>query len=825
MLIGLITNASAIPSPRKVLNLSQPDGSKVIGRMVGDEFFHYALSEDNYILLPDKNGFYTYAVSDSSGNLAPGKIIAKSLKSRSQDDSQFLKTISPNMSFSKDQQNSGIEKRIGRAILKNSRKNENRLRSTEETTDTYQTNDYPTTGTVKSVVILVNFSDVKFTTANAGTYFSDMQNKTGFNKGKHIGSVRDYYFFNSGEKFRPEFVVIGPVTLDNPMSYYGANDENGEDVHPAIMVMDACIKAASLVNFSQFDSDSNGYVDNVYVYYAGMGESDGGGAQTIWPHSWALSGESLTLTLNGKKIEDYACSSELQGDETISGIGTFAHEYGHILGLPDLYDSDYEVNGQSFDLGEWSIMAYGAYNANGAVPPALTIIERQLLDWITPMEINDVSLSLTLPPIDSSNIGYIIKTSNSGEYFLLENRQKRTGSWDEYILYHGLLIYHIDMRSNATTTIMYNKDEYTWTFNQLWYNNVINAISTHQCVDIEEADNLATILKGPNYAIYYQSVKGDPFPGSYNRKSFTDETTPSMKTWNGTSLDKPLTDITETDGNILFDFRGGSDFGIPPLALPAQNIEPYRFTATWSRVDNATGYYLDVFRMEPGENREMTKTYIAGYENLLVKDSFQIVDVSLDLTTYHYQVRATNGYQTTENSGEIVLTTPDGKPDIKPASGIGPFKFTANWNSFSWATGYYIDVYKVEITLTGDSVKTFVEGYENLFLTDSLLIISELDDQTIYQYRVRATNGVTTSRNSDFAELITPDATEIIAYVKDRTIYLKGIDHDSQIRLYDLARLIRETSETNILKVYSPGIYFAEVLINGQRKVIKLLVK
>jgi len=728
MLIGSYSYVLAMPAPKKVITLSQPDGSQLIGRMVGDEYFHYALSVDNYVLLPDKNGFYTYAVKDSIGNLKSGTILAKNPESRTEEDLKFLETISPQMHFSENQLNSVIERRISRAFVKNSRKNNEGLRSTENNTETNVTNQYPTTGTIKSIVILVNFSDESFKTENPGTFFSDMSNKKGFNHGKHIGSVKDYYTFNSGEKFSPEFVVIGPVTLDNPVIYYGANDGYGEDLRPARMVYDACMKASSLVDFSMFDADSDGYVDNIYVYYAGKGEADGGSANTIWPHSWVLSGENLTLTLNGKRIENYACSAELQGDESITGIGTFAHEYGHILGLVDTYDVDNETNGQSFDLGEWSLMAYGGYNADGAVPPSLTLIEKQMLGWSSPVELNDISLSLTLAPLDSSNLGYIIKTSNPGEYYLLENRQKRVGSWDEYILSHGLLIYHIDMRSDATIKVKFNKTDYDWSFSRLWEYNLTNAISTHQCIDIEEADNLVTLFNGANFSNYEQSVKGDPFPGSYNKSSFTDANVPSMKTWKDASLNKPITNIAENNGIISFDFRGG-------------------------------------------------------------------------------------------NSLE------DRKPIIKPATEIGSFTFTANWKSLIGVTGYLLDIFRVDIMSTGDSVKTYLDGFENTFVTDTLFKINELDDQTIYQYRVRGTNGFTSSKYSDIAEVITPDATEIIAYVRDRTIYLKGIDKDSKVRLYNLERLVMETYDVNKLKVYSPGIYLAEVFIKGQRKVIKLLVK
>jgi M6 family metalloprotease-like protein len=726
--ICTISSVSAIPAPKKAIKLLQPDGSYVFGRMVGDEFFHYALSEDNYVLLPDKIGFYSYAVKDSTGELEPGNFIAKNLQSRTENERLFLNSISPAMPFSRNQLEIGIENRIKRSITKKSNSIPVNLRSIDNTDEIKTQNTFPTNGKVKSLVLLVNFSDVSFRETDAGTIFSDMLNKKGYNNGKFIGSASDYFSMNSNGKFSSEFDVVGPVTLDNPMSYYGENDDNQEDKHPARMVYDACLKVASNVDFSKFDEDSDGYVDNIYVFYAGIGENDGGSANSIWPHAWALQGEGLTLKLNGKNIDNYACSAELQGDSSITGIGPFAHEFSHILGLLDEYDSDYSTNGSSFDLGEWSLMAYGAYNCDEAVPPSFSVIDRQMLGWITPIELGDNPLSIVLPPLDSSNIGYKISTSNPEEYYLLENRQQRKGSWDEYLYSHGLLIYHIDQRSDATISVIYNSNSHNWPISNLWEYNILNAISNHQCIDIEEADDIRTIYNGDNLASYISGVKGDPFPGSYNKKSFTDSSTPSMITWSGTSLDKPISNISEINDTISFDYKGGSNFG---------------------------------------------------------------------------------------NSG----------PEIKPATAISPFKFTANWDILYGATGYFFDLFKIEKDSYGNSNLNYVDGYENLYLTDNSLTINELEDQTTYQYRVRATNGSVTTGNSDIAEVTTPDANNIIVYVKDRTIFLKGIDHNSKVRIYNLARLVKETSETDIIRVKDPGIYFAEAYLNGVRVVTKILVK
>ena len=715
-MIGASNIILAMPAPKKVVNLLQPDGTQVIGRMVGDEFFHFALSEDNYVLLSNEEGFYTYAIRDSLGNLKPGKIIARNLTQRSKKDRYFLSTISTNMNFSEKQLDQGLERRIRKSSKKSAS-----LRSSNIT------DVYPTTGKVKSIVILVNFSNLSFKTENAGSFFTDMFNKKGFDYGNHIGSVKDYFNFNSSGKFEPEFTVVGPVTLDSTYSYYGKNDANEEDLHAAQMAYEACIKASHLVDFSLFDADQNGSVDNIYIYYAGKSESDGGSSDMIWPHSWGLSGENLVLNLNGKEIENYACSSELQGNGLITGIGTFTHEYSHILGLMDSYDSDYSTNGQSFDIGEWSLMAYGGYNADGEVPPSLTLIERQMLGWATPIELNEVSSGILLPPLDSSNIGYKINTSNSGEYYLLENRQQRKGSWDEYIYHHGMLVYHIDMRNDATIKITSNNKENNWTFSKLWDENLINAISNHQCMDIVEADNSFVIYNGANFTNYVKSIKGDPFPGTSNKNSFTDETVPSMRTWSGSYVNRPITNIYEQNGIISFDFKGEGSF----------------------------------------DTR---------------------------------------------------------KPVLKSTTEIGPFTFTANWESLYGATGYQIEITKIDITNSGDSIKTLLTVYDYI-IEDSLIKINDLDDESIYQCRIVGTNGFTNSKYSDYMEVKTPNSTVMIAYASDRTIYLKGNDKGSEFSVYNLSGIELNRTFNNHVAVSRPGIYFVKSILNGQSKVIKILVK
>ncbi len=143
------------------------------------------------------------------------------------------------------------------------------------------------------------------------------------------------------------------------MAYYGGNDGSGNDLKPRELVAEAVTLADPTVNYVNFDNDLDGFVDGVYVIYAGYGEESGASANCIWAHAWSL---ATTLTKDGKKISKYSCSSELQGTSgsTITNIGVICHEFGHVLGAPDFYDTNYGTGGEYDGTGNWDLQAGGS---------------------------------------------------------------------------------------------------------------------------------------------------------------------------------------------------------------------------------------------------------------------------------------------------------------------------------------------------------------------------------------------------------------------------------------------------------------------------------
>lgn len=498
-------SAPAVPAKPGLTTVRQADGTELKVRIIGDEHFHYYLSEDGYLLINDNDTFY-YGNAGADGRIEKSPLIAQPMDRRSEEVRNYLGRIDRDA--------------VIQAVNNSGKRGTARAR--RRNVGLFDTG-FPSTGEQKGLVVLVEYTDVKFNIDNPHDYFSRMLNEDGFSDYGGTGCAAEYFRESSMGLFNPQFDVYGPITLSNTMSYYGKNDSSGEDMRPWEMVIEACGQLDGTVDFTEYDRDGDGMIDNVFVFYAGKGEATGGPSSSVWPHSWYIKeAEDTTYIFDGVQLDRYACSNEWNGTRP-DGVGTFIHEFSHVMGLPDLYSTEYT---NAFTPGSWSVLDYGPYNNNGCTPPLFSIYERYALGWIKPTVI-DGPAEITLDDI-STNDGCIIPTGNDNEFFLLENRQQK--GWDTYIPGHGMLIWHID----------YNP--------YVWEMNTVNNTPRHQHVDIEEADGVQN----------ERSRGGDAFPGTAGVTSFTDETTPSMRIWAGDSLHLPITDITETDGLIAFNVAGGT---------------------------------------------------------------------------------------------------------------------------------------------------------------------------------------------------------------------------------------------------------------------------
>lgn len=704
LLIASVPGMYAKPARAGWREVAGADGKPMKVRLAGDEFSHQYFTEDGYPL-ENRDGVFYHCNVTTAGDVVESNIGATALESRTAEAARFVSKLD------KRAIESGLRARTLKSPMRRAREKASRSprmanRGSEATGAPYEKGPglfpdatFPAYGKQKALVLLVEFSDVKFTLSNPHDYFSRMLGERGFADYGATGCAEEYFEESSGGAFQPEFVLAGPVTLSHPMRYYGANQGGaGNDVRAGEMIVEACTLADADVDFSEFDRDGDGFIDNVYVFYAGQGEATCEDPNTIWPHSWNIT-QAFTepKIFDGKQLDYYACSNEWEtynGKGRPDGVGTFIHEFSHVLGLPDLYETTYGTG--AFTPGTWSVLDYGPYNNDGMTPPAYGAFERYALGWVKPREV-DRPVNATLQPI-GENVAGIIRTGRSNEFFLIENRQQ-TG-WDTFIPGHGMLVWHIDYDG------------------AVWRGNRVNNDPNHQYVDLEEADNRQTDW----------SRDGDSFPGASGIRSFTSQTRPAMRTWSGTAIDFPISDITETaEGNITFTVLDGNPYPLSPtVPMEPEDVSYNGFTAVWTPVEGHD-HLLSVYTIRESaaaksraELAEDDIVYLPGYHNRNVGQCGRwAVEGAVENTEYFYTVAVTNGWETSELTAPMSAYT--GRrtiayysPEAIEAAEITDCGFMARWLPLEDCTGYLLSLYLKENGNPYKDVCDFAEGVKTL---------------------------------------------------------------------------------------------------------------
>jgi M6 family metalloprotease-like protein len=406
--------------------------------------------------------------------------------------------------------------------------------------------------TLKPIVICVDFDD------NEHTYEAGKFDTLLFSKGFAFptGSMRDYYLENSYGKLDVVGGVTGWYRMSHNYSYYVAHNYglNSYPPNSQTLAEDAVNAANPYVNFADYDYDGDGWVDALIIVHAGPGAEETGDLDDIWSHKWVM---STVLTKDGVHLHEYNMDPEMHDDGAFNDMGVFGHEFGHILGLPDLYDVDNSSEG----LGNWSIMATGSWNNDGRTPAHLDAWCKKKLGFSQVDSLTANQTNVEILQAETSPVSYRLWTSGGGgsEYLLVENRQKTR--FDASLPGEGLLIYHVD--------------ENKFTNTQEWCPGDPNP-SLHYEVALEQADGLFELEKCPGYK--NRGNAGDPFPGSYNKQAFDDTTTPSSRTYAGAKTQVAVWSISSSD------------------SVMHANLD-----VTWSR----PGLYLDEFTLDdspPGGN-------------------------------------------------------------------------------------------------------------------------------------------------------------------------------------------------------------------------------
>ena len=513
----------------------QPDGTMLTVLLQGDENISWYTTTDGMLLVKRGNGYYVAQVK-ADGSLAASSLLAHGPAMRGTEETNMM-LLQDKTKFAK-----YSSKLLGQS---------GELPVTEWTngvTRKMKIRDhstlFPHMGSPKALVILVEFTDTTFTLPDPKASFNDyLNNETGnivdrgHGENRNAKGVKGYFKDMSFGQFTPQFDVVGPVKLSHPLRYYGAGNDNMSRLIP-----DACSAVNDSVDFSQYDSNGDGYVDLVYVIYAGHSESEAGNStDDIWPKS----GYSDFGTFDGKKVYRYGVNNELNGRETsknklINGIGLFCHEFSHTMGLPDIYATSGApgYNKDNFGMEFWDLMDGGEYVHSGRFPTAYTSWEREVMGWMNVDTLTDTA-HVVLRTIDSKGDSArsckIVNPSVKNEAIYLQNIQNK--GWNYYLPGHGLLVYRVS----------YASDDVNFADNP-------NNGSRPRIVCIPADGKLGAIADYADDSTpdnYYADMAGDTYPGTSNVSSIA-----SFTMYSGDALDRPILNIEE-DGNLVsFDYLG-----------------------------------------------------------------------------------------------------------------------------------------------------------------------------------------------------------------------------------------------------------------------------
>ncbi len=445
------------------------------------------------------------------------------------------------------------------------------------------------TGSITIPVVLVNFSDVKFTINNPKQAFEQFfngdkydANQTDYGNGNTFshGSVALYFKDMSDSTFLPKFKVYDPVTVDHPETYYGGkNENNNDDENPQQLVKDALalIKdSVSSEDFASFSADGGSTIESVYILYAGIDQNDNGPATAVWANTFRTGG----ATLGGKEVRWYTMSGELSPfkmDESgkiksdgsgtipvIAGIGVACHEFTHALGLPDIYPTSNSARVDNQEMEYWDLMDGGEYSGNGFFPTAYTAFEKKQMGWPVTIEglTGNASITMTTSTEKGGTAYKIVNPNNSLEYFMLECIQRR--GWNKYQYGNGLLVYHVNLPNNTI-------DLGTHLNNTPGFPGMAVVPADGAC--------LSSYIKA-NKTNYSNSMRGDLYPGMGNMNPDTLNVSvlsdanpqPNFCWYNSAKTtkqptNKALTNITYNTytGVVTFDYVSDVASGILPV--------------------------------------------------------------------------------------------------------------------------------------------------------------------------------------------------------------------------------------------------------------------
>jgi M6 family metalloprotease-like protein len=501
--------AEASPAAPIEYTLTQPDGkTSFLVHQWGDEWNNGKETFEGYSIVQMADGWWVYAEPQADGLLGPALIDGKPRLVGIDKPGKLTPHLRPTVLV--DNPNSINNLGIKTPSLDNARA--------------------PNLTNFKTLLLLAKFTD------QAETYPATNFQVSMFSTSS--SSVRKYYRENSYNHadILPAAETCGtandgttPWTL---LPYIHPNSP-GSTHNLWDVVKDVLTANDGCIDFASFDTNSNGYIEPseliIVVAVAGYEKSF---SDAYAPAMWAFMSDfsSGAPTLDGKVIsaEDYgnfAMFGEVHrstpDDMHQATIGGIAHEFGHTINWPDLYDTDGSSNG---GVGTWSLMAAGDWNSTsplaGDTPAHVDAWLKWYQGWLTPTEVIGAQNNVSIMRSEDNAVAYLLRPnpggvdwefyshSGTGEFFLVENRQQTL--YDAGLRGCGLLIWHID--------------------ESVVFDNHANANEPQTLVWLEQADGLNELA-----GLGDRGDAGDPWPGSAARTEFYNSSNPSSNLYDGSA--------------------------------------------------------------------------------------------------------------------------------------------------------------------------------------------------------------------------------------------------------------------------------------------------
>ena len=521
----LSTSSFAAKALTEWQTFTQPDGSVLVLSLCGDELFHCFIDQEGHAYLPDSLGVFHL--------LPPEQRTSRSLSTR----------------------------RAGKIMA--------------------PTKEWNPDCIYRQIVVLVSFSDCDFKTEDPKALYDSIFNERGYNQGQGPGCVADFFRDQSEGRLNLQFDVYGPIKVDTQAKSDNPDIVNhGENVFAE--AMDRLILQQPGIDFSPFDWDGDGTVEQVVFIYAGYTGNQTASHGHIWPNTGLL----VFPTPDGSQMSCYSASGELWSNGRSCGIGTICHEFSHCLGLPDIYPTSNADVSYSSVVDQWDLMDGGTFTNWGWCPPNFSPFEKMLLGWHTPIELVSDTVVTNMKPVAKGGESYLISHTEN-EFLLLENRQWQ--GWDLAVPGKGLLVWHVNYDQDA------------------WQNNVVNNTDDMPNYHVIAADGMGY----PEWVALYRA-RGDtntyqdktnrlhrcimssaPYPWTTDSTSFvnnelTDVSVPATAMYNPNAtgsyrLSKPITNITlNGDETISFTFHTSGPDGL--IHSKADTISPEVYTLEGKKV-------------------------------------------------------------------------------------------------------------------------------------------------------------------------------------------------------------------------------------------------